>query len=549
MIKISNINVLALSILFILIAPGDLFAQTLNDIAANVTDSSSRIPGLITAFSYLLALLFGVVGILKLKDHVINPTQVPLKASLIRFFAGGALFALPIILEAARESISGGPILDFTATTNSAAMIDAVGNVGSIIDGGGANNLGFNQILGNIVASLSSTPGIITAVSYLLGLLACVAAILKIKDHVETPEQVQLKEGVIRLLIGGALFALPVIYSAAQTTITGVGVLDFTSITPTAAGFGTSDAAAPGAAWASCSDAGANRTLGDTICTFIDMTGTTPAFLASISYLFGMVMGVWALLKIRDHVLNPTQTQIWEGVSRLIATGAFFAMPYVATVIHDTVATGGLNFNITDYYGTGALNCAPPAAGPAPPQSLDRVMGCFMQDVMAPTHILLNFFTFVAGLVFIMIGISRLMKTAQDGPRGPGGLGTITTFIVAGILLSYNRIIGAFSEGIGGVGPITTNGTLTYTVGMTAAEVQNAEILMGSVIQFLIIVGITSFVRGWFIVRQVAEGNGQASMMAGITHIIGGALAINLGPILDAVQNSLGIVGFGVGFS
>jgi hypothetical protein len=65
----------------------------------------------------------------------------------------------------------------------------------------------------------------------------------------------------------------------------------------------------------------------------------------------------------------------------------------------------------------------------------------------------------------------------------------------------------------------------------------------------MIIIGIISFIRGWFIIRDVAEGNQQASMMAGATHIIGGALAINLGPILAAVQNTLGITGVGLAIS
>ena len=72
---------------------------------------------------------------------------------------------------------------------------------------------------------------------------------------------------------------------------------------------------------------------------------------------------------------------------------------------------------------------------------------------------------------------------------------------------------------------------------------------MSAILKFLAIVGFVSFVRGIFIVRDVAEGNNQASIMAGMTHIIGGALAVNLGPLLTAVQTTLGITQYGITFA
>ena len=49
--------------------------------------------------------------------------------------------------------------------------------------------------------------------------------------------------------------------------------------------------------------------------------------------------------------------------------------------------------------------------------------------------------------------------------------------------------------------------------------------------------------------RGVAEGSQQASVMSGVTHLIAGALAVNLGPLLNAVQVTLGITGYGIAFT
>jgi hypothetical protein len=274
-----------------------------------------------------------------------------------------------------------------------------------------------------------------------------------------------------------------------------------------------------------------------------------------MAYLAGLVLGVWGVLKLRDHVLNPSQTRLWEGISRLAAGGLFFALPIAIEVARNTIIPGSLTgistvaastgFNTTAVMGPD--RCAQTAA--AGMGGLDSIFGCFMGDLMHPLHAILNFFAFCAGMIFVMIGISRLIKSAQDGARGPGGLGTIMTFAIGGGLMSFNSLMSAASSTFFGVPVTATNATLSYTVGMAGAEVDAAHTVVSSIIQFMIIVGLFSFVRGLFIVRSVSEGNQQASIMAGMTHLIGGAAAVNLGPLINAVQQTLGIGGLGVVFN
>lgn len=81
-------------------------------ISENIAGSIGSIPGLISAVAYLFGVLIGVLGILKIKDHVENPTQTPLKDGAIRLAAGGALFALPIIFESMLNTIGKGTTVD-----------------------------------------------------------------------------------------------------------------------------------------------------------------------------------------------------------------------------------------------------------------------------------------------------------------------------------------------------------------------------------------------------------------------------------------------------
>ncbi len=75
------------------------------DIARNINNSVEELPGLITSLCYLLGILMGTLGIMKIKDHVENPSQTPMKDGAIRLAAGGSLFALPIVFESMLNTI------------------------------------------------------------------------------------------------------------------------------------------------------------------------------------------------------------------------------------------------------------------------------------------------------------------------------------------------------------------------------------------------------------------------------------------------------------
>ncbi len=96
-------------------AAGNNFSK----ISENITTSIADLPGLLAAMSYLFGILIGVLGVMKIKDHVENPTQTPLKDGAIRLAAGGALFALPILFESMFSTIGDG-------TTVEAAKLKAV---------------------------------------------------------------------------------------------------------------------------------------------------------------------------------------------------------------------------------------------------------------------------------------------------------------------------------------------------------------------------------------------------------------------------------------
>ncbi len=280
------------------------------------------------------------------------------------------------------------------------------------------------------------------------------------------------------------------------------------------------------------------QTMGDVIYNTIESSAELPFLLAAITYMMGLTFGVLGIIKIYEHVNDPRQTQLSEGIKRLLVGGGLLALPIVVEAAYRT-----MNNDNIDAITLGAFS------GETTGEGLDSMMASLMSDIHDPLMWALNAFCYMAGLILVVIGILRLLKSSQEGPRGPGGAGTLMTFIVAGALLSVDAMMGAWSSSLFMTNDVANVSVLSYTGGMTAEEEQHVLGVISTILIFMMILGWISFIRGWFILRDVAEGNNNASLMAGITHLLGGALAVNLGPLMNAVQETLGLTDYGVNFT
>ncbi len=279
-------------------------------------------------------------------------------------------------------------------------------------------------------------------------------------------------------------------------------------------------------------------TVGDVICNVINSSASLPGFISGIAYMMGMIMAVTAMIKLKDHVENPSQTPISAAVKRFVAGGALFMLPIV-TESAETLIIG--SSGAASGMGTGVSGSAAASYG------LDAMMVALIVDIFKPFGALFGAFGYLAGLVLTVIGISRLLKTAQDGPSGPSGVGTIMTFVLAGVLFTLNDLMTAFTGSLFGDNDITTYAVLATPIDGGAID-DHVLAVISSILLFMMLVGWVSFIRGFFILRDVAEGK-QASLMAAVTHIFGGALAVNLGPLMNAVQSTFGLTSLGVIFT
>ncbi|MCB9990134.1 MAG: hypothetical protein H6867_01990 [Rhodospirillales bacterium] len=284
---------------------------------------------------------------------------------------------------------------------------------------------------------------------------------------------------------------------------------------------------------------GGALTIGGVIQCVVENSQESIGLLTALSYLFGLVIGAMAVIKVIEHVTNPHQVSAWEPMKRALVAGCLFALPMVTEALYNTLVDGGALGGINDNTWSGA-----PTGG-----GLDAMVVALMNNAFAPMHRLVALFCYLAGVVLAIVGIMRLLKSAQEGARGPGGFGTIMTFLIAGVLFSADEMMAAWENTLFGTQTMNTKASLNFAAGLTAVEEQHILSVISAVVAFVMVLGWISFIRGWFIVRDVAEGNSQASMMAAITHIFGGALAINLGGVMNAVQETFGLAAIGVNFN
>ncbi|MCB1538566.1 MAG: hypothetical protein H6865_02780 [Rhodospirillales bacterium] len=260
------------------------------------------------------------------------------------------------------------------------------------------------------------------------------------------------------------------------------------------------------------------------------------------AFIIGVFFVVRGIQMLRAHIENPGQTQLPDSLKRLAVGGALLSFPIIVNVIYNTFGAGGTGSSALA--NTGWTANAGSGAG-----SLDGMMVSFISDIANPAYSAIELFCYLAGILMVLFAMQRLVRTAQDGPRGPLGFGTITMFVVAGCLLSFPQLLSALDMSLLGGGQALTKVEFMSGTGVDAAQLQNAKNVFSAVLAFMAVIGFLSVVRGLFLLKGFAEGAQGASMMSVVTHIVAGSIAINLGSFINAVQTSLGITSFPVTFN
>ena len=171
-------------------------------------------------------------------------------------------------------------------------------------------------------------------------------------------------------------------------------------------------------------------------------------------------------------------------------------------------------------------------------QGLGDALVSFVRTLLAEGKPLLEIACYAIGAFVFFQALLRLVRSGEEGLRGPSGTGTVLTFLAAIALLTFPQWLDAWGETLFGQTNAGAGASLAYAQGEKGGRY---DLLLWAVFKVVQFVGLLSFLRGFFVLRDSADGRNGATAGKGFAHMIGGVCAWHILWVVDRVQNTLGI--------
>lgn len=489
--------------------PATPAVNDINNLATTTADNSNLIPNFIAYICYICGTAMASWGLLDVKGHVEQPTQRALKIGLSKLALSGLLFALPYVANTTINTFydpDGSDSVDIQQFAS--------------IDGAGGTK-GFWDLITKIQTSTQILPDFMVYICYIMATALTAYALFGIRRSVEDPSRNSYKGPVAQLFTAGFLFSVPymarVIYYTLTSSVSGTVNL----ITST---YRFSQDASAGTVGSMVDNARLNAAV-------------LPNFAVYIAWVVGVYFVIRGLLMLKDHANDGGRTPIVEPIKRLSVAGMCFAIPLLAETVINSFALKAATVVSTSSNGWAVDSTVANAGG------LDGMFVALAKNTVNPLLFAIDVFCYIAGILIIVFGLQRFVKTAQEGARGPLGYGTLSMFVVAAALLAFPHMVGMLGNTIFGTTASLTKITFMSNIGgvLDANLEKQALNVLSACVAFIGVIGYLSVVRGLFIFKAHADGNGQATLFSAVTHLVAGIIAVNLGQFVNYMQNTLGL--------
>lgn len=186
--------------------------------------------------------------------------------------------------------------------------------------------------------------------------------------------------------------------------------------------------------------------------------------------------------------------------------------------------------------------------------SIDQIL-INIQKVINPLLELIVTISFISGIWMIFRGVSMFKQfgATQNQMTKPGELsGPLVYIVIGGILIYLPISTGVITTTIFGQAQsslfnsrsidVTKLGEASSTIlsYVTAAADDRWETLANVLVYYINLVGFIAFVKGWFILANGAQpGTQPGTIPKGLTHLIGGIIAVNFIPFIKALHTTV----------
>jgi hypothetical protein len=248
--------------------------------------------------------------------------------------------------------------------------------------------------------------------------------------------------------------------------------------------------------------------------------------LSVVSYLLGAMLAISAMFKFK--AASENQVPIMDPIMRLLGACLLIGVGWFANSI---ITSLGLDGTVTAY-------TQPALTGGGGGGGLDSVMVAFVSNIYTPAKWAVQAVCWVGGIAFIIVGLKRLAQAGEAQGRAPKMSGTIGCIIAGACMISLGQLMNAVTSSLFGSATQATFSAVAMPQGMGAASTA-ANSVFAALFAFVEIIGWVAFARGVFLLKKLAEGEGQKTHLHAFVHIIAGAIAVNLAGFVKILQSTV----------
>ncbi|MDD5586221.1 MAG: hypothetical protein PHY92_04600 [Alphaproteobacteria bacterium] len=270
-------------------------------------------------------------------------------------------------------------------------------------------------------------------------------------------------------------------------------------------------------------------TLGLIVCHIRGNIIPIAPLLSAMAYVAGAMLGISGLMLLKKHADNPNDSQVVKALAHLLGGGALAVFPAAVGTMQATLHLGAS--------ASGGKDCAPgtPVSGAA---GLDTMMQNFVNNIYQPMFSALSVLSFLVGAFLIYRGLLKGSKVGTD-PRAAATHSILVNLLIGGVMVSIGAMLPVMEETL--FGPTTTTFSgINWTAIVGTADTTKADLTIKAILMFVQVIGAIAFVRGWLMIKNAVEGTAQVTVPQGLTHVIGGTMAINIGTMLKLFDTTFG---------
>jgi hypothetical protein len=276
-------------------------------------------------------------------------------------------------------------------------------------------------------------------------------------------------------------------------------------------------------------------TAGAVLCNMFDNLKPMGSVFQWLAYVAGTFFTVQGIFHLHRHHENHREHRLHTPLMLFFGAAMLLALPSVVNTI------------ITTLYGTagsgGTLACNQ-GSGTSSAQVLDVMLTNFVGNIKGPMISLVSLISIVSGLFMIIRGLVKASRFGFD-PKTNSVTNILSSLVFGAIMMAVGENLNVFVHSMFGSGVAlsgNTSGTVTAWKFVSAVGGGSEQFgaAVAAALNFIQVIGVISFVRGWLIMKKVVEGGGNATTAQGMSHILGGVCAINIGPFLKILDTTMG---------